>query len=125
VARAKKKEIVKEGLQARGIGKSILLYDSYLGKMEEALDDYEWITADSFSLADIGLAPYVNRLDMLNMSAMWTRTRPRVTRWFERIRRRVTFLPQLLQWIAPELTSDLATFGAKSWPEVERLLQDA
>jgi glutathione S-transferase len=121
----RKEEIVREGLQALGIGKSIRLYDGYLGKMEEALGDYEWIAADSFSLADIGLAPYVNRLDMLNMSAMWTRTRPRVTRWFERIRRRVTFSPQLLQWITPELTSDLATFGAKSWPEVERLLQDA
>jgi len=119
----RKKEIVRDGLKAEGIAKSIGLYDSYLEKMEGALSDHAWVAGDTLSLADIGLVPYVNRLAMMNMSAMWTRTRPHVTRWFERIKQRDTFKPQLLDWVPADLTNDLGTFGAQSWPEVERLLQ--
>jgi glutathione S-transferase len=121
----RKKEIVREGLQAKGIAKSITLYDSYLGRIETALADHEWVAGDSFSLADIGLVPYVNRLDMMSMSPMWTRDRPRVTEWFERTKARPTFKPQMLDWVPADLTRDLKQFGAQSWPEVERILTQA
>ena len=118
----RKKEIVKEGLNAPGIAQSIRLYDSYLGKMENALCDNVWVAGDTYSLADIGLLPYVNRLDMMGMSAMWGRSRPRLANWFERAKARPSFKPQLIDWVPDQLTADLATFGARSWPDVERIL---
>jgi glutathione S-transferase len=121
----RKKEIVRDGLKARGITNSIRLYDSYLVKMEEALADHAWVAGDTFSLADIGLVPYVNRLAMMGMSAMWTRSRPRVADWFERVKARPTFKPQLIDWVSAGLTNDLATFGSESWPEVNRILSAA
>jgi glutathione S-transferase len=121
----RKKEIVTEGLNARGIAKSIHLYDSYLQKMEDSLAENKWIAGRTYSLADIGLVPYVNRLDMMSMSAMWTRSRPRVTDWFERVKARATFKPQLIDWVPVSLTEDLATFGGQSWPEVDRILRAA
>jgi glutathione S-transferase len=93
--------------------------------MEEALVDHPWVAGDRFSLADVGLMPYVNRLAMMSMSAMWTRSRPRVTDWFERVKARPTFKPQLIKWVPTGLTNDLATFGAESWPEVDRILSAA
>jgi glutathione S-transferase len=121
----RKKEIVTEGLNARGIAKSIHLYDSYLQKMEDSLAENKWIAGRTYSLADIGLVPYVNRLDMMSMSAMWTRSRPRVTDWFDRVKARPTFKPQLIDWVPVNLTEDLATFGERSWPEVDRILRAA
>ena len=121
----RKKVIVKEGLGAPGIDKSLRLYDSYLQKMEDALTENRWVVGATFSLADIGLVPYVNRLDMMSMSAMWTRSRPKVADWFERIKSRPTFKPQLIDWVPADLTKDLATFGTQSWPEVHRILQAA
>jgi glutathione S-transferase len=53
---------------------------------------------------------------------MWTRARPRVTDWFERIKARPTFRPAFLDWCPSDLTDDLKTFGARSWPEVRRML---
>ena len=116
---------MKEGLGAPGIDKSLRLYDNYLQKMEDALTENRWVVGATFSLADIGLVPYVNRLDMMSMSAMWTRSRPKVTDWFERIKARPTFKPQLIDWVPADLTKDLATFGTQSWPEVNRILQAA
>jgi glutathione S-transferase len=118
----RKKEIVRDGMSARGLDKSLALYDRYLQKMEDALSGSRWIAGDAFSLADIGLAPYVNRLDMMGMSEMWTRTRPHVAAWFERIKARPTFKPSFLDWIPADLSRDLATFGAQSWPAARTLL---
>jgi len=118
----RKKLIVSKGLSAPGVDRSLRLYDSYLQKMEDALADRPWIAGDRFSLADIGLTPYVNRLDMMSMSEMWTQKRPRVTDWFERVKSRPTFKSSFLDWCPPDLTNDLKTFGAESWKEARKLL---
>ena len=119
---ARKKEIVRQGMAAPGVAKTFRLYDGYLQKMEDTLQDQPWLAGDSYSLADIGLAPYVNRLDMLGMSDMWIGSRPRLTDWFERIKSRPSFKPSLLDMCPPDLTYDLKTFGTQSWPDVKRLL---
>lgn len=121
----RKKIIVREGLQAPGVDRSLRIYDSYLQKMEDALTENRWVAGPIYSLADIGLVPYVNRLDMMSMSPMWTRSRPRVTNWLERNKARPAFKAQLIDWVPQDLTNDLATFGAQSWPEVDRILQAA
>ena len=118
----RKKEIVMQGLDAPGIGDTFRLYDGYLGKMEKALATRPWLAGETFSLADIAMTPYVNRLDMLGMSQMWEKTRPRLRDWFERIKARPAFKPALLDWCPPDLTADLLTYGRQSWPSVERLL---
>jgi len=120
----RKKEIVIRGLEAPRIGETFRLYDSYLGKMEKTLSVQPWLAGGNFSLADIAMTPYVNRLDMLGMSPMWERARPHVTDWFERIKKRPTFKPAFLDWCPPDLTADLLTFGRQSWPSVERLFAE-
>jgi len=101
------------------------MYDRYLQKMEDALQKSPWLVGGAFSIADISLTPYVNRLDMLGMSEMWTRTRPRLTDWFERIKARPTFKPCFLDYCPPDLTSDLKNYGSQSWREVKNILAAA
>jgi glutathione S-transferase len=75
-------------------------------------------------MADIALAPYVNRLAMLGMQAMWQNRRlPRVAAWFERIQARPTFKPAFVEWMPEALANDLIANGRKSWPEVAKILE--
>jgi glutathione S-transferase len=113
------------GFEAPGIAKAYLQYDAFLQKMDDKLRTSSWLAGPDFSLADIALTPYVTRLDMLSMSEMWTKRRPHLTEWFERIKSRPSYKPQLRDWCPPDLTSDLATFGAQSWPLVKRMLEAA
>ncbi len=122
--KARKREIVTLGFDAPGIAAPFKLYDGYLQKMEDALADRLWLTGDTFSLADIGMAPYVNRLAMLGMAEMWSK-RPRLADWFARLQARPSFQPAFLQWFPEPLARDFATFGARSWPEVKRMLGGA
>lgn len=119
----RKKEIVRLGFEAPGIEKTIRMYDDYLAKMEAALGQHHWLVSDTFSLADVALTPYVNRLDMLGMSELWTNGRlPRVDAWFDRIKAMPSFAPTFLEWCPKPLTEDLKTFGRQSWPDVKRIL---
>ncbi len=120
--KARKQEIVRQGFNAPGIEDTIRLYYNYLEKMNEALAHHEWLAGDTFSLADVGLAPYVNRLDMLSMSGMWVGRLHEVERWFEAIKARPRFKEAFLDWCPEKLTDDLKTFGEQSWPEVKTII---
>jgi glutathione S-transferase len=119
---ARKKEIVRQGMAAPRLDRTFRLYDSYLQKMEDTLAHQSYLAGDTYSLADIAMAPYVNRLDMLGMSEMWVGSRPRLTEWLERMKSRPSFKPSLLDMCPPDLTNDLKTFGTQSWLDVKRLL---
>lgn len=121
--RQRKRELVTLGFDAPGVAGKFRLYADQLAAMEAALSRHDWLAGDAFSLADISLAPYVNRLDMLSMSGLWSGGRlPRVAEWFERIKARPSFKPAFLDWCPPELTEDLARFGAASWPTVQAIV---
>jgi glutathione S-transferase len=118
-----KKDIVMNGFDAVGAESKLKLYDLYLHKMEKTLATHTWLAGDNFTLADIALTPYVNRLDMMSMSPMWENGRlPGVAEWFDRIKLRPSFVPAVLEWVPEELTQDMKIFGAKSWPEAAKLL---
>ena len=117
-----KRAIVATGLKAPGVVAKFRMYDDYLQKMENALEQHAWLAGGTFTLADIAMTPYVNRLDMLGMSEMWQGSRPRLADWFERIKARPTFKPCFLDFCPVDLTADLKTYGSQSWPEVRAAL---
>lgn len=122
-ARERKWRWIQEGLAAPGAGDQIRLYDGYLRRMEQALQEHEWVASDRFTMADIALAPYLNRLDALSMQEMWQGGRyPLVERWFDRLRARPSFQPALQDWVPEALREEMAENGRRSWPDVRELL---
>ena len=123
-ARKLKWQWLKHGLDAPGAVDKIRLYLRYLYKMEGALRKSHWLAAEELTIADIAMAPYINRLAMMGMSEIWEHGRlPRVDNWFGRMRARETFKTALLGWIPEDLTRELASNGAKSWPEIRRIVE--
>jgi glutathione S-transferase len=122
-ARKLKWQWLQHGLDAPGAADKVRLYVRHLRRMEDALADGPWLTGAHFSIADIAMAPYVNRLAMLQLSEIWEGgCLPRVADWFGRLRARQTFKPALLDWIPDGLKNDLTSNGAKSLPDVRRIL---
>lgn len=122
--KAQKDAIVRYGFKAPGAVEGVKLYDRYLHKMEKALEGNDWLVGDSFTIADISLAPYVNRLAMMSMHGIWGGGRlPNVERWFDAIEAHVHFKASFIDWVPKELTSDMRENGIKSWPEVAKILE--
>ena len=122
--KSRKDSFVRYGFDAPGAKESVLLYDKYLHKMEDALSSgSDWLVGDEFSVADISLAPYVNRLAMMSMSGMWTGGRlPLVEAWFDKISSLPNFRDALIEWIPVDLANDLRENGSKSWGDVALIL---
>jgi glutathione S-transferase len=125
-ARKLKWQWIEHGLAAPGAADKIRLYHRYLRRMEEALAAGDWLVGGRFGIADIALAPYVNRLAMLGMRALWEGGRlPRLAAWFARIEARPAFQAALVKWLPEELARDFRTNGAAAWPEIERIIAAA
>lgn len=56
----------------------------------------DWLVGD-YSLADVGFAPYLTRLDKLQLGAMWDK-RPRVADWYERMQARPAYKTAISDW---------------------------
>lgn len=122
-ARALKWQWIQHGLDAPGAADRIRLYDAYLHKMEEALHASAWLTGDAFSMADVAMAPYVNRVAALAMEGVWTGGRlPRVEAWFERVRARPSFHSGFVEWMPTALTAEMRENGERSWPAIRQIL---
>jgi glutathione S-transferase len=122
-ARALKWQWIQHGLAAPGAADKIRLYAEYLQKMERALQESDWLVGRDFTMADVAMAPYLNRLAALAMEGLWSDGRlPRVEDWFERIRARPTFEPAFVAWMPAALGAEMRANGEKSWPEIAALL---
>jgi glutathione S-transferase len=122
-ARTLKWQWIQHGLEAPGALDKIRLYEAYLQKMEHSLAVSAWLVGERFSMADIAMAPYVNRLAALSMRGFWENGRlPGVERWFAQVRARPTFNPAFVDWMPEALAAEMAANGAKSWPEIRAAL---
>jgi len=123
-ARLLKWQWIQQGIEAPGAKDKIRLYLETLEKMEAVLAESTWLVGQTFTLADVALAPYLSRLAALAMDPLWKNGRlPNVARWFDAVRHRPAFMPAFIQWMPEELAEEMLTNGQKSWPEIERVLR--
>jgi glutathione S-transferase len=89
--------------------------DSRLGKAA-------WLAGDHYSLAEAAYAPYMYRLETMQMSELWEDDLPRVRDWFLRIKERPSFHQGV---IAPAIQANfdlLRENGTVEWPKLRTKL---
>ncbi len=118
------RDLIYKGLDSRFFAGAIKRFDRLLTDMETALRQKAWLAGNNLSLADIGLAPYITRLERLQLSPMWDR-RPKLTDWFERIKERPACKRAIADYYnhVPKSKMLLEEKGAKAWPRIKALLE--
>lgn len=116
VSRERRHGWIHRGYDAPGVREAVNVYAKALRDMDSALADGPWLAGKTFSLADIGVLPYVNRLHMLNMDSMWRNDKPRVTDWFDRIRERASFFPGIEEHLPADSREGLLRNGKTGGP---------
>lgn len=61
-----------------------------LDRLERRLDEVPWLGGATYSLADIAAAPFIDRLEELNLSGLWE-TRPALQDWIRRAKARPAY----------------------------------
>lgn len=65
--------------------------DDALGRMERSLEHSAWLAGDAFSLADIALAPMIDRMEYLALAGLW-HGMPGLRRWIDQVKARPSFV---------------------------------
>ncbi len=80
------------GFNHEDVEASIEQLSGAIERMEAALIHGPWIMGEMFTLADIVVAPVIDRMADLGLDHLWRhKNRPRVTDWYRRIQARPSF----------------------------------
>jgi glutathione S-transferase len=121
--RARSRSTIFDGVKSPLFRESILRFDALLSHMDETLESCQWLAGEVFSLADIAYAPYLTRLDHLQLSAMWAH-RPHLTAWYDHIRKREGYREGLVRWFNPKYLTLMEEKGQQDWSFIERILAE-
>jgi glutathione S-transferase len=120
--RARRRQRIDNGIDDPEAQGALRVYNRFLGDMEAQLAKTPFLAGPTFSLAEVGCIPYVNRLDMLNCHGLWSETRPHLADWWARVKARPSFEPAMMKYLPPALGAMMKAKGAEAWPKVRAIL---
>jgi glutathione S-transferase len=82
-------------------------------------DGRHWLVGDSITLADVGLAPYINRLYVSGLAPMWA-DKPTIDDWFKRLKALPAYADSFSAF-TPRYGNEPVGDGV--WPEVRPVLE--
>lgn len=122
--RERSRDRIVNGVKSKLFAPALARMEKMVIDMERQLAQSPWLAGESYSLADAGFTPYINRLDQLQLSPMWAE-KPHVTDWYARIRARPSFEIATKEWFDEESLSLMAEKGAEEWPQIQGMLTQA
>ena len=122
--RAESWENVTKGVDSSYFAEAALRFDKLLGDMEACLTAVAWLAGKEFSLADIGYAPYILRLQDLQLQFFWDK-RPHVPAWFEKVGKRRGYKEAFDNWPNESYASLMREKGAEAQQRIKAILASA
>ena len=120
-----RREMIEKGTKSQLFVDAVWAYEALLTDMELALQDRDWLAGNSYTLADVSMTSYLNRVAELRFHPMWENTRPHVTDWLQRIRARGNFELAFANYPYDDYAAQMAEQGRVRWPEVEDIIKAA
>lgn len=114
-------ELAEQGFDSPLVPQAIERFKRLLADMESSLTATAWLAGEPYSLADVDLTPYLQRLDDLGLSALW-RELPAVTAWFDRVRARPSFKEAIIRFQSAEDAALMARGVENAKDALEALL---
>lgn len=122
--RERYRSVVFEGVKSPLFTSSITRFRKLLEDMDAALADHRWLAGEILSLADIGIAPYITRMDHLGLARMWT-DRPAIGDWYKRVTTRPSYQSAYARWFDDKYLALMAEKGSEYWPDIAACLEAA
>lgn len=93
-----KKTAFGKGLNNPELPKAARRMNKLLGDMDAQLQNFDWLAGASYSLADVGMTPYVLRMNHLQLDMMFD-GRNHLLEWFEKVSARDNYAPAIAKWL--------------------------
>ncbi len=120
--RAVKKQVIEQGPDAPQVVGALHKFQRVIADIDRRLEEAQWLAGDAYSLAEAAYAPYMYRLETMQMSELWEGDLPRVRAWYQGIKDRPSFHKGI---IAPAIDANfrlLREKGKEEWPRMRTKL---
>ena len=101
---------------------AVLIHEKLLNNIEKELSQNgPWLAGKMFTLADVGITPYVHRLLEMGLHGMWA-NRPHVADWLKRIMARPSFKEAIDQYEARYVVDADEEDDRRDWAAVQEII---
>ena len=125
IRRQWRRDMIELGTNAPVFRTAVFAYDALLDDMEHALTAAPWLNGEAYSLADVSLTSYLNRIAELQLQGMWEEERSAVTDWFARIKARSNFKSAFLDYPYEDYCALMREQGLRHWPDIRDILRES
>jgi len=114
-------ENITKGIESRFFVDAVRRFDRLLDDMEHCLAEESWLAGNEFSLADIGYAPYIRRLQDLQLQFLWDK-RLHICGWLERVAQRPGYQQAFDDWPNEAYASLMKEKGGEAQSRIRAIL---
>ena len=114
----KRRDILANAIESGHVLPAFFTLKLMFDRMQTALSQSNWLLGDHYSLADACLIAYLDRLDRLGLSEMWSERTPNVSVWLENSRQRQSYAEAILAFAGPLQADQTSEAARQNWQEV-------
>jgi len=119
-----KRDVVNNGLDSPYVREALAHHQKLFAWMEEALARGPYLAGNSYSLAECAVIPYLLRLELLRLNALWDR-RAGIADWWHRMRARESTQTSIFARMTETDWAPFRNLQSDPWPKVQELLNAA
>jgi glutathione S-transferase len=119
-----KRSVIEHGLDSEFVVDALYQHKKLVSWMADDLKRYPYLAGETFSNADCAVIPYILRLELLKLGAMW-KGEPAVADWWTRVRERPSVKAAIFDRMKEADWAPFKNLSPDPWPKVESLLKAA
>jgi glutathione S-transferase len=119
-----KRSVIEHGLDSEFVIDALGQHRKMISWMVEDLEHGSYLAGEAFSNADCAVIPYILRLELLKLGAMWQQY-PAVGEWWTRVRERPSVKAAIFDRMRDADWAPFKNFAPDPWPKVQDLLKAA
>jgi glutathione S-transferase len=120
--RAMREERLNLGVGDPAVARALDVYERFFADMQAQLEHTPWLAGESYSIADVVVTPFVNRIGMLQLLPLWTDRFADLAGWWQRIMNRPSFDSAIMQFVPPPLAQLMREKGQEELTKVRELV---
>lgn len=116
---SKRREVLDKGLASDHVMAAFFTLRRMFDDIQTALEQDEWLLGHDYSIADTAILSYVDRLDRLGFSGLWTDRTPKVGQWLTASKARPSYAA-IDDYVDAEDAKAMRQEGMAMWPDVKQ-----
>jgi glutathione S-transferase len=119
-----KRSVIEHGLDSEFVVDALGQHQKMIAWMVDDLKRGPYLAGDAFTNADCAVIPYILRLELLKLGAMWQQ-HPAVADWWARVRERPSVKAAIFDRMHDADWAPFKNLAPDPWPKVQQMLKAA